>query len=322
MKAPSQRLLMGLALGAVAILSALAVVLLAGLGGRSSGSTHEAEAAQMQATAALAPRAALFGDTITAWVDLTFDRKQFDPSRVRVSASFAPWTRVGSPTVAREDAGSTTFLHTSFTLRCLTIGCVPGSSTAHYQFRPAHVLYVGSDGKQTESLAVTASWPVLVVHSRLDALESQERDPLSAPWRADVVSLPAVTYRFPPGGLTAMLLGVGVALIALAGVIAYRARPRRVPPPAPPPPPTPVLAPLEKALRLLEAATAEGVDERRRSLELVADELALLGDGELEGLARRLAWSEEGPEPEETAELVVSVRSRLGERESGVPVLL
>ncbi len=117
------------------------------------------------------------------------------------------------------------------------------------------------------------------------------------------------------------LLG-GVALIAAGGVLAYRARPRRLPPPPPPPPPpAPRLAPLEQALALLVTPVAvddaEGIAERRRALELVADEVATWGgDPGVERDARRLAWSAEDPAFEDMQALAAGVRAHAEEADA------
>ena len=316
------RLLLGVALASVAGMTALAVVFAIGLGGGGSPTPAPASGQnQVQATAALEPQAGLFGDTVRAWVDVTLDRTQFDPDDLRVSASFAPWAKVGTPTVAREDAGSTTYLRTTYVLRCLEIGCVPANGTMRYRFRPARVVNEAPGGQGTQQLAVDAAWPTLVIHSRLDTSGSAQRDPLAAPWRVDAVSLPAVTYRVPPGALAVLLFLVGAALVGLAVALVYRARPRRAPLPAlppPPPPPAPRLEPIEHALLLLEAPPGEdGVGNRRRALELVADELAGWGDAGLERTARRLAWSERDPDPEATRELAGRVRAHVEESSDG-----
>ena len=99
----------------------------------------------------------------------------------------------------------------------------------------------------------------------------------------------------------ALLLIAGMLLVLAAAVLAYRAIPDARPPPEPPPAPVPpVASPLEQALALLEApAAANGAQDRRRALELVADEVERLGDGARDA-ARALAWSEDAPEGDST----------------------
>jgi hypothetical protein len=314
---------MGLILGGVAAATALAVVLVIGLGGGKSQAPPSLGSQRIQATTALTPRAVLFGDTVTARVDVTFDRTQFNPDDLAVTASFAPWAKVGAPNVHRQDAGSITYLRTTYVLRCLAIPCIPTHGATSYQFKPARVVYQRPVGDTTERLAIDAQWPALVLHSRLDDSGPVQRDVLAAPWRADAISLPAVSYRVSPGWLIAVLVAAGVVLVAVAAALAYRVRPRRAAPPPPsPPPPPPRLAPLEQALALLETPEVDGDDgiaERRRALELVADEVATWPDAVLERDARRLAWSEEDPAHDAMYELAASVRAR-AEETDGEPV--
>ena len=160
---------------------------------------------------------------------------------------------------------------------------------------------------------------MLLVYSRFAAINFDAPDDQSAAWRADLSSLPAVTYRVAPGVLVVLLLG-GAALAALAAAaLAYVAWPRRAPPepePEPEPQPEPVLSPLEQALALLEESVrSDGAAEQRRALELVAEELELAewGDRDLARTARALAWSEGVPPVDQTNRLAARVRSALPE---------
>ena len=318
----SPRVFMGVVLGGVAVATALVVVLVIGLGGGTGSSSSAPGGQPIQATAALTPRAALFGDTVTANVEVTFDRTQYRPEDMHVLASFEPWVKIGKPVVERETAGPVTFLRTTYVLRCFDIRCAPANSATRYEFKPARVVYERPAGDTTERLSIDAPWPALVLHSRLDSSTSPtQRDALAAPWRADYISLPAVTYRISPGWLVVVFLLGGIALLAAGGVLAYRARPRRVPPPPPPPPPpAPRLAPLEQALALLVAPMGpdeDGIAERRRALELVADEVATWGgDPSVERDARRLAWSEEDPAYDDMKTLAASVRAHAEEADA------
>jgi hypothetical protein len=70
------------------------------------------------------------------------------------------------------------------------------------------------------------------------------------------------------------------------------------------------LTPIERALVLAEHAAAHGeVDESRKALERLAEELRKRQAGAQADDAERLAWSESGPSPETVAELATSVRS-------------
>lgn len=268
----------------------------------------------VDAQGVLSPQIVLFGDTLTARVDVTVDPARIDPDSVRVRTDFAPWEQVEPPRRVRKDGRGTAYVSVTFVLRCLTSPCVPPRDTAPRDFTPALVTYAGGGRLDVE-------WPRLVVHSRipdrgvaLGAAGGARRGPPQFPWQADVVSLPAVSYRLPPGLLLGLLLAGGALLTLAGGALAYRARPpRRVAPePLPAPPPEPPLPPLVRALVLLEDPhPRDGTADRRRALELVADALAGRDEG-LAANARALAWSEHDPPPSETTGLAARARTALG----------
>jgi hypothetical protein len=306
----------------VVVLTLVAVAVIAVTTTRGSGGGEEsAGTTPIAAAGTISPEIALFGDTVDARIDVTLDRTQIDPRLVHAKAAFAPWLRVGTPVVERHDSGDTTFLRWSYVLRCLDSACVPSRGPLKFDFNPAKVSYLSPQGDATERLVVDAHWPALLVHSRLDAADATQRDPLRAPWHADLTSLPAVTYRIGPWSLVVVLLAAGIAFLVAAAILFYRLLPeRREVIELPPPPPKPVLSPLEQALVLLEAhATEDGVAERRRALELVAEELAGWDERSLERRARTLAWSEDEPAPAATQALAAMVRAQLEGRSNGRP---
>lgn len=267
----------------------------------------------VQAEGVLRPQILLFGDTLSARVDVTVDTARVDPDTVRVRADFAPWELVAPPRRVERAGLGTTYVSVTFLLRCLTSPCVPPRDTAPLDFDLALVTYAG-DGR------LDVRWPRLVVHSRIPdrgaavgAAGGGRRGAPQFPWTADVVSLPAVSYRLSPNLLLALLLAGG-GLLALAGAwLGYRALPERraAPEPLPAPPPEPPLPPLERALLLLEDPHPEdGVADRRRALELVAEALAGR-DEELAANARALAWSEHSPPPSTTTGLASRARAAL-----------
>jgi len=254
----------------------------------------------VEAHAVLSPQIVLFGDTLTARVDVTVDPARVDPDSVRVRTDFEPWEHVEPLRRVRKDGRGTAYVSFTFALRCLTSPCVPPRDVAPRDFPAALVTFAG-DGR------LEVEWPRLVVHSRIPDRAAQ------FPWQADVVSLPAVSYRLPPAVLLGLLLGGAVLLTLVGGVLACRARPpRRVAPePLPAPPPEPPLPPLERALVLLEDPhPQDGTADRRRALELVADALAGRDEG-LAANARALAWSEHDPPPSETTGLAARARTAL-----------
>jgi hypothetical protein len=296
---------------AVAVLVALGV----GLGTRDrGGGKADSDAAgtdPIAATATFAPRSVLFGDTLTARLDVVVDKTVVDADEVELDASFGQWRPAGEPRASRIDSGDNAYLRTTYTLRCLTRLCVPVRETEQIDFEPAQVSYAALVGERTQRLTVDVPWPTLVVHSRIGA-DDDRRDVLASPWRADLVTLPLLSYRVSPGLLALVLLAGGLALLAVAGVLVYRAIPDRKPPPEPEPEPVPVATLLEQALAFLEAPTSSnGAPERRRALELVADEVESWGDTKLATTARSLAWSEHAPESETTKAFAAELRSRM-----------
>jgi hypothetical protein len=273
----------------------------------------------IEARTRFSPRIALFGDTVRAHVDVMVDTTRVDPDSVRIASNFSPWRIVGDPERARRAAGETAYVRSTFVLRCLTSNCVLSGQSARLEFPPARIAFTGPGDAPTDRSSIDASWPVLLVYSRFATANLAGDDSPSA-WQADLVSLPAASYRVSPGILMALLVsGAALAFFAAAG-LAYVVWPRRAPPPPEPEPepePEPVLSPLEQALLLLEESVrVNGAADQRRALELVAEELELAewGDPTLARAARALAWSEDIPPVHETTGLAARVRAALDEK--------
>ncbi len=71
-------------------------------------------------------------------VDVTVDRRRVEPESVRVRPQFSPWSVVASPERVRRDTQSTSFIRTTYVLRCVISPCVPqrGTSSARVRSRP------------------------------------------------------------------------------------------------------------------------------------------------------------------------------------------
>ena len=305
---------------AIAVLVAAAVVLAAVV--RNDGpaeSRGSGAASEIEARATLAPRPVLFGDTVRAAVDVMLDTERVDPGSVRVAADFSPWEVVGRPerrTVATDELAH---VRVTFVLRCLSAACVPAGQSALYEFPQGRVSFARR-GDRLDKSSISVGMPAVRIYSRLTEVAPPDAAGPSAPWQADLLSLPPPSFRIAPSALILLLL-LG-ALVATAGAVglAYAAWPRAAfaPPPAPAlaPPPEPALSPLEQALVLLEhAVQVDGGADQRRALELVAEELerAAWGDPTLARTARALAWSENVPPLNQTTNLAARVRSVLDE---------
>jgi hypothetical protein len=273
----------------------------------------------IQARAVLSPRPAAFGDTVTARVDVTLDRRRIDAGSVRIATDFAPWAPTAEPERARREGETTTHIRSTWTLRCLTSACLPPGQPLRIPLEPATVTYDTLGPQAASGRRLTAEWPVLVVHTRLEtdpfAPAAAGTSPFETPWRADMISMPPVSYRVDPETARIPLFGAAGAFALLGLALAYVARPRRRPKPVPVPeePPPRVLSPLEQALAVLEDAVApNGAADRRRALELVAAELAGRGSHDLAQVARTLAWSRQSPALERTTPLAEEARPALG----------
>jgi hypothetical protein len=278
----------------------------------TAGPAAAAQGPPVDVHTTLTPQILLFGDTLTARVDAVVDKARVDPDSVRVDMDFSPWELVGPPERVRRDGGSTALVRITFLLRCLSSPCVPSRETASLDFDQVAVTFKGG--------RLDVPWPRLVVDSRLpnrgapvSVAGAGQRGAPQFPWTADLLTLPAVSFRIGPGILFPLLLALAAVLAVAGGLLAYRAVPARgrAPEPLSPPPPEPALPPLEQALALLEEPPVEnGTADRRRALELVAE--ALDGkDAKLALAARRLAWSEETPPLETTSGLAADARTVL-----------
>ena len=331
-----RHLLPALGLVAIAIVSAVAFVLIASLAGGGSEDERAARASVRQtedsvedvqtdllaksgidANATIEPRIVLFGDTIEARIDVVVDPSRVNPGSVRVAAAFSPWEIVDAPRRVHTERDGMSHLRTTYVLRCLTNLCLsPGQSTQTV-FPPARMSFATMPlaGRPAATRTARINWPVTTVFSRFSTSSFEGRQGLVTPWHADVLTFPALSVRLAPGLILAVLIGAGVLLLLAGGALAYAAWPRRVvapPPEEPEEPPPPPLTPLQQALALLEdAARSNGAEDRRRSLELVAEVLEEWGDGALARSARDLAWSESVPAVEETSHLAMRVRETL-----------
>ena len=273
----------------------------------------------IQARAVLSPRNVHFGDTVRAQVDVTLDREKIDADSVRIATDFAPWAPIAEPQRVRREGETTAHLRTIWDLRCLASACLPPAQALPVTLEAATVTYDRLRPERASGEQLSAQWPRLVSHTRLSpsdlepAQAGSGSSPFESPWRADMVSMPAVSYRFDPEAARIPLYAAAGVFVLLGLGLAYLGRPRRRPAPVVDERPAPVLTPLEQALALLEDAVAvNGATDRRRALELVAAELAGTGNDDLAHAARRLAWSRQVPAVDTTTPLAEQARPALG----------
>jgi hypothetical protein len=306
------RLVPWLGLAVAAALTALAVVVVASE--REDDMRRVLGASGVHLDATLTPEIVFFGDTVHAVVDVTVDRSRWDPDSVRIGAQFSPWEVIGSPTRMQRDAGPLGHVRTTYVIRCMKSPCIPVGQASPLEIGSVQATVAAPGALEGQGKVFRTQWPLLVVYSRFASVGFEDPQTAAAPWRADLVSLPALSYRVSPRLLVGILLALSLLLVAAAAAIVYVAWPRRVPEPEPEPEPEPLpsLTPLEQALALLEeSARVDGAGDQRRALELVAEELDAYGDADLAGKARVLAWSQDVPGVEQTNALAAQVREEL-----------
>jgi len=317
-----QGILAGVGLGALVLVGALVVMLFWDGGGSDTPEPTVTSPSGIQAYADLDRYKVHFGDTVSAKVEVSVDRARVDPDSIRINTDFTPWKATGPPTVVRRDGRSTTYLETRYTLRCLESFCTTPEEQSVQGFRAARVSYTARDkaaggaGPRT----VDAAWPQILVTARYappSASQSSSRAPTQ--WQANLLSLPAATYRIGPWALVGLLLTGAALLAAVAVLIVLRTRPRPTAATVVEPSSAwagPGITPLEYALELLEdPRRVNGSGDQRRALELVADGLFDRGDGTLARFARSLAWSRPVPRIEETSGIARKARAVFGAKE-------
>jgi hypothetical protein len=245
----------------------------------------------------LAPRPVLFGDDVTAHVDVLVDTRRVDPRSVRVTDGFGAWRQAAPERTTTTVAGGTAKRSFRFTLSCLDSTCLPHVT----RFAPVTVTARLRDGR---TITVRRRWPALTVVGRVAASAAAAAKP---PFRAQT-ALPAPSFDASPTPL-ALWLDVLAGLLAAAGaavVAAELVRRRRL------------LAagaderpPLVRALALVREAERRAPADRRKAAGLLARTLAQEGGDGLADRAARVAWSSEQPSPERLDRLADDVEKEI-----------
>jgi hypothetical protein len=277
---------------AVAVLVGLAIREL-WLAARGEGDAAVVPRSAVAVTADVAPNVVAFGSPLVATADVVADARIVRPDSIRLQTNFDPYQLAGEPTVERHMTGNAAHLRFRFPLRCLREGCDPAAARGVAQFQPGLVRYRFRDSLGGGRDIV--DWPAVVVASRVAAADVE-----AIRWRASDTDLPAVTTRFGPKTLAVVLLLGALALAA--GAVWLGRRLWHVPAAPESDEARPARPPLERALELARAGSANGAAaaDRRKALERVARELEALGLGSLADDARALAWS---PRPSGTDEV-------------------
>ncbi len=128
------------ALLVVAAVAVTLVLILRGGGGDQQPQLAE-DTPEIDVQLVLSPRTPAFGDILTATVGVTVDRRRVDPDSVRVRQEFSPWGQIAKPQQTRDDSEHTSFISTTYSLRCVISPCVPQRDTSQLEFDPAVVAF-------------------------------------------------------------------------------------------------------------------------------------------------------------------------------------
>lgn len=297
-----RRLLVAAGVAGAVVAAVLLTTLLTG------GSHVVVPASPVEGNTQMSRSGTLFGDSVSASVQVIVDRERVDPSRVGFTAHFEPFVNLGAPNVTRHDTGRLTRLVYTANLICLTNPCLSKNKPepVHVQFPPAEVFFTDKSGaRQTLRLP----WQGTTIGPRTTVTDLNGADPYEQPsWRATTDPLP-VSYTHSPHTLRVVLFVASGLLFALAlfalirfvlvGTLRLR-----------------VLSPLERAVVLVERAPGES-PEKRKALELLSHELSRSGEPELALVAKQLAWAEPTPLPTLTQPLTLDVRRVIEQRSNG-----
>jgi hypothetical protein len=251
----------------------------------------------VEVAASFDPAFVQFGDRITARVVVALDTRLVQTQTLRITDDFAPLTQLGSARTSRSTQGSLELVTVAVPVACLTAPCVASSGQARVELPLVRASVLMRGGRTAHA---SAHWPALAVRGRVTASDLK---PSTPPFEADTAP-PAATYRIDPATL-ATLLDVLAALFAFSAIgltareVHLRLRRQRPQPGA-----------LEHALQLTRQAESRPVADRRRALALLS---RALGGDRRSGAARRLAWSEPTPEPDELEELVSEIEQQRSE---------
>jgi hypothetical protein len=240
----------------------------------------------LRVVTSLRPAAVLYGDPVTADVEVDYDPQTVEPSSIRVQPSFIPYVVSSAPVVQHLRAGVVRF---RYSLLCVTTGCLPTKGAR--VLRLERVTVTGLADSRTVTAA--ALWPRLRISSRLGASDLSGQIRFRNP-----TTPPAPEYRIAPGPLSAGLIAAAALCALLAAALAgrelagrfARSSARR-------------LSALELAIAYVRDSARRTDPDRRRALELLAEAVDSDGEPTLAAAAGEQAWSKPPPTPAGAAEL-------------------
>ena len=282
----------GLAVLVVAAAAVAAVLLL----GRSESPPAVAATAPLAVRAGFDPTTVTFGDRVVARVVVLLDRTVVRPGTLKLAAGAAPLTQLAAPRTRRTTRGNLSIATYEVPTACVTDGCIASAGDLALRL-PRVTATVTTRGGGVAHAA--AAWPVLHVHSRVNAADLAGAHPR---FRGDTTPA-APSYRIAPSTLAALLDGLAVLLVlggvAIAASEARRLVRRRRGRAA-------AGGELERALRLAHEAESRPPPDRRRALALLA-RLLDRRHARLAARASELAWAKPQPEREAMSGLVAEI---------------
>jgi hypothetical protein len=271
--------------------SAAAIAIVAAVLVPQRGEREAARSRPVAVHASFSPSVVEFGDTVTARVVVTIDRRVVSPSSLRLVYGLAPLTQLARAVERRTTRGPLTVVTREIRAACLSADCI--ASSGRRAVTPAPVTV---DAGRAHA---NAAWTPLTIAGRVTAADlSASR----APFRADTTPPPA-DFRVRPATLAALLDVVAVGVAACGAGLAAAAFIRRSPRD---PEPTDELT---RALRLARAARARPEPDRRAAAGYVARLLARR-DEPLARTADDLAWSRPSPTPDALTDLVEGIERK------------
>lgn len=265
---------------------AMLAIVWTGLGGSADVAYAGSAGTPLRVVASLHSTAVLYGDPVTAEVEVDYEPQTIEPASIRVQPSFIPYVASSAPVVEHPYTGVVRF---RYSLLCVTAGCLPTKGPRFLQLE--RVTVTGLAGTRTVTAA--ASWPTLRISSRLAASDLSGRVRFRNP-----TTPPSPEYRLAPGPLSAGLIAAAALCALVAAAVAGReltrfsgrSRARR-------------LSPLELAIAYVRDSARRSDPDRRRALELLAEAVGDQGELSVAAAAAETAWSKPPPTPAGATEL-------------------
>lgn len=264
------------------------------------------------------PQTHLFGEPVTAQIDLLAKKSEFQPGTETITVDFAPYRIVGAPRKQLHDLGPDWQLTYTFTLECLRTVCLPRGESREIAFPDVDLVFKSPPppgrrfaDRRLDQRRTGGDLPPLKVATRLAPTDVND-----SRWRSSLRELPAVSFRVSPGWLTLWLLVAAALLVAVAagavGVFVRRVQEQaRLEEQAEA---AVEVSPLDQAVALVLETSGNGRPQlERMALESLARELRAEGRAELADSAERLAWREHPPSRAAVEALSAEIRNGAGE---------